>query len=92
MAIGVYFHPASMTSAQYDDIMKQLDAAGAGAPKGRIHHSAFGDSSQLMVFDIWESQADMDAFMPTLMPILAQAGVDPGQPDVMPIHNVVEGK
>src|SRR5437773_74893 len=89
MAIGVYFSPEKMSTAQYDDIMKRLDAAGAAAPKGRSYHSAFGPPDNLMVFDVWDSQADVDAFMPTLMPILNAVGVDPGTPDVMPIHNVV---
>jgi hypothetical protein len=35
-------------------------------------------------------KGDFDAFDQTLMPILAEAGVDPGQPDVMPVHNIVQ--
>jgi hypothetical protein len=90
MAIAIYFHPESMTSDQYDQIMKKLDAAGAGAPKGRSHHSAFGSEDGLMVYDVWDSQEDFDAFGKTLMPVLADLGIDPGTPDVMPVHNVVQ--
>ena len=43
-----------------------------------------------MVYDVWDSQEDFDAFGQTLMPILAELGVDPGQPDVMPVHNIVQ--
>ena len=43
-----------------------------------------------MVYDVWDSQADFDAFGQTLMPILSELGVDPGQPDVMPIHNIIQ--
>jgi hypothetical protein len=32
-----------------------------------------------------------NAFGATLMPILAEQGVEVGQPDVSPIHNVVVG-
>ena len=91
MAIGVYFPPNSMNAQQYDEINKQLAAAGAASPKGRSYHSAFGPSDHLMVFDVWDSQADFDAFGPVLMPILAKNNVDPGQPDVMPIHNIIKG-
>jgi len=91
MALGFYFSPKSMTAQQYDDVMRQLDQAGAGAPKGRTYHSCFGSGDKMMVFDIWESQAEFDAFGATLMPILQRAGIDPGQPDVMPIHNTVQG-
>ena len=91
MALGFYFHPESMSAKQYDEITKQLADAGAGNPKGRSYHSAFGPPDRLMVFDIWESQADFDAFGATLMPILAKNNVDPGTPDIMPIHNIIKG-
>ena len=91
MAIGVYFNPASMNAAQYDEIIRRLDAAGAGEPAGRLHHACFGSNDKLQVFDVWESQQDFDKFGATLMPILQQAGVDSGQPMVEQVHNVIPG-
>ena len=91
MAIGAYFSPKTMNTQQYAEVMKQLAAAGAGSPKGRSYHSAFGDPNALMVFDVWDSQADFDAFGAILMPILAKNSVDPGQPQIMPIHNIIKG-
>jgi hypothetical protein len=88
MAIAVYFHPQSMNAAQYDEVIRRLDAAGAGRPAGRTHHSCFGTGDSLMVYDVWESQEAFDAFGATLMPILESIGLDPGTPDVMPIHSV----
>ena len=90
--IGVYFHSESMNQQQYKDILKRLEAAGAGSPKGRLYHSCFGEGDKLMVFDVWESQATFDAFGQTLMPILSDVGVDPGTPDMMPIVNTIVGK
>jgi hypothetical protein len=90
MALGIYFSPKDMTTENYDEIMRRLEAAGAGSPKGRTHHSCFGPQNALMVYDVWESQADFDEFGQTLMPILESLGVDPGQPDVMPIHNLLQ--
>jgi hypothetical protein len=43
-----------------------------------------------MVYDVWDSQEDFDAFGQTLMPILGEMGIDPGQPDVMPVHNIAQ--
>ena len=39
------------------------------------------------VFDIWESQQDFDKFGATLMPILQEIRLDPGQPMVEQVHN-----
>ena len=89
MALAVYFHPASLTTAQYDEAISKLDAAGAGAPQGRLHQSSFGADGSLMVYEVWESQAAFEAYGPTLMPILAEVGIDPGAPDNMPVHNLV---
>ena len=91
MAIGMYFHLKGMTAQKYGETLKKLDAAGAGAPKGRAYHAAFGPADSLMVFDVWNSQAEFDAFGATLVPILTELGVDPGQPDVVPIHNIIKG-
>jgi hypothetical protein len=91
MAIAIYFNPTTpMTAAKYDECMRKLDAAGAGTPKGRTHHSTFGPDDGLMVFDVWESQESFEAFGATLMPILAELGVNVGEPMVMPVHNIVQ--
>jgi hypothetical protein len=91
VAIAIYFNPASMNAAQYDEIIKCLDAAGAGRPAGRLHHTCFGSGDKLQVFDIWASQQDFDQFGATLMPIIQQVGVDTGQPMVEPVHGVIPG-
>ena len=90
MAIGIYFSPAAMSAEQYDECIKRLRKAGAGNPAGRSYHSAFGPKDKLMVFDVWTSQAAFDRFSKTLMPIVAEMGLDPGQPTVMPIHNIIK--
>ena len=89
MAIGIYFNPAAMNAAAYDEVIRRLDAAGAGKPAGRQYHVCFGSESKLQVFDVWESQEELDKFGTTLMPILQELGVDPGQPAIEPIHNVI---
>ena len=89
MTIGVYFRPKSLSTGQYDTAIKNLDTAGAGHPAGRIHHSCFGPDTSLMVYEVWETQQAFDDYGKTLMPILHKAGIDPGTPDVMPLHNLV---
>jgi hypothetical protein len=78
-----------MTSAKYDEVIRRLAAAGAGAPQGRLHHSCYGPKETLSVVDLYADQAAFEAFGGVLMPILAQVGVDPGRPEVFEVHNVI---
>jgi hypothetical protein len=91
MAIGFYFSPSGFTQEKYDEAISKLEAAGAGAPEGRTYHVALETDGQIQVFDIWESQAAFEAFGPTLLPIMAAIGADPGEPMVARVHNVIEG-
>ena len=43
------------------------------------------------VFDVWESQEAFAAFGETLLRILSAAGVDPGQPMITEVHNLIPG-
>jgi hypothetical protein len=90
MALGLYFSPKPpMTAQQYDEVIKRLQKAGAGHPTGRQYHACFGTPESLSVFDVWTSQAAFDKFGQTLMAITQQLGLDPGQPQVMAVHNVI---
>ncbi len=91
MAIGIYFNPESMSAAQYDEVIKRVENAGAAKPAGRLYHACFGSGNKLQVFDIWESQEAFDSFGQTLTPILQQIGLDPGQPMVEVVHNLIPG-
>ena len=91
MALGFYFTPSSFTTAGYDEAISQLDAAGAGAPAGRLYHVALETDGQIQVFDIWDSQESFDAFGETLVPIMSALGADPGQPMVSQVHNIIQG-
>ena len=84
------FEPSGMTAEQYDTIIQKLEKAGAGAPKGRLYHVCYGDRNNLGVLDVWDSKENFDEFGKTLMPILQQEGVDPGQPQVQIVHNIIE--
>lgn len=90
MAIAVYFHPEQLTAAQYDEVIKRLGSAGMFPAPGLLHHSSFGDPEHLMVYDVWDSQESFEKFGQTLMPILNEIGLDPGQPAVMPVHNMLQ--
>ena len=91
MSFVLRFTPAGMTAAKYDEVIKKLEAAGVGAPKGRSYHISYGPDDAFNVIDIWDSMEEFDAFGNTLLPILNSMGLDPGQPDVQAVHSIVIG-
>jgi hypothetical protein len=92
MALTITFSPKSLSTTQYDEIIRRLAAAGAGAPSGRLFHTCFGPPNQIKVVDVWSSQAQFDKFGAVLMPIMKNMGVDPGVPDIQPQHNSITGR
>src|SRR5882762_6841266 len=91
MALGFYFTPGSFTAAKYDEAISRLEAAGSGAPAGRLYHVALETDGQIQVFDVWDSQESFDAFGETLVPIMTALGADPGRPMVSKVHNIIQG-
>lgn len=91
MALGFHFTPSSFTPETYEETINRLEEAGAGSPDGRLLHVALESEGKIQVFDIWESQESFEAFGPTLLPIMAELGADPGQPMVSPVYNVIQG-
>jgi len=91
MALSMYFTPSSFTPAKYDETIKRLEAAGAGAPAGRLYHVALESGGLIQVFDIWDSQESFEAFGATLVPIMTEIGTDPGEPQVAPVYNTIVG-
>jgi hypothetical protein len=91
MALGMYFTPTGFTKDKYDTAIRKLEEAGAGSPPGRTYHVALETPDGIAVYDTWESQEQFDAFGATLMPILADVGIEPPMPMVMPVHNVILG-
>jgi hypothetical protein len=89
MPLAIYFHPKSLTAEQYDNAIKELATVGADRPAGRSHHSCFGPDGDLMVYEVWESQDAFEEYGKVLIPILTRIGIDPGAPDVMPVHNII---
>lgn len=91
MAVGLYFTPSGFTKDKYDEAIGKLEEAVAGSPAGRTYHVALESDGAIQVFDIWESQDAFEAFGRTLVPILSELGVDPGQPMAAEVHNVIQG-
>ena len=90
MAVAVLSAPVSMTAEQYDRVLQQLEAAGAGDPPGRRFHACVGQGDHLVVFEVWESGDDCAAFGERLMPILAREHIELAPTESLVIHRLVE--
>ena len=91
MAFVVRFTPPSLSSQQYDQVIKRLEAAGEGSPKGRLFAVAFGPADALHVSDVWDSRENFDRFGQTLMPLLQELGIDPGTPEFIDAYHTIPG-
>ena len=87
MAIYVSFHPIGLTKAKYDEAVQRLVDAGAWLAPGHLSHTCFGEDGDLRIAEVWESQERLEAFGETLMPILADVGIDPSEPEISEVHN-----
>ena len=88
MSVAVVYDVPGMTEAQYDQVMRDLDDAGAAVPSGRVAHVAAGVPGGWWVMDVWESPEHLERFVPVLVPILVGAGVTPPTPIVLPVHRM----
>jgi hypothetical protein len=90
MSVLIRFTPASLTAQQYDESVRRLEQAGDWPPDGLDYHVCFGSEGNLKVSEIWDSRQQLDAFGERLMPVLADVGIEPGEPELMEIHNIVK--
>jgi hypothetical protein len=91
MALIVHFTPRGMDDRKYAEVLRRLQAAGAAAPPGRLHHTCYGEPKALRVTDVYDTAQSFESFGRTLVPILAELGVEVGQPEVIEVHNIIPG-
>jgi hypothetical protein len=90
MSVLARFAPASVTTTeQYDETIRRLERAGDFPPDGLDYHCCFLSDGNVRVSEIWDSLEQFQAFGERLMPMLAEAGIDPGEPEMFEIHNII---
>lgn len=90
MSILVRFAPQSLPTERYDETIRRLEEGGDFPPDGLEYHVCFGTEGNLAVSEIWDSREQFEAFGERLMPVLADAGIEPGEPQVIEVHNIVK--
>jgi len=87
--VMVMFEFPGATTKQYDNIMKDLNAMGTLNNNGLIFHSCSSNSKGLTICDVWESESAISRFGEILYPLLKKHGIKAVQPEIIPLHNMV---
>ncbi len=90
MAIVASFEIKGATAAKYDEVIRRLTAMGERVPDGQLYHVCYGDKQNLQVIDVYESQAQLDAFGAKLGPILQEMGIE-AKPTIFEAYNIITG-
>jgi hypothetical protein len=90
MAVIARFDVRNMTDDKYAEVVRRLDAAGAGTPRGRIYHICYGRPDSLQFIDVYDSAQSMESFGRTLGPILQELGIE-ARPEVEEVFSAVSG-
>ena len=90
MSILVRFTPTSLSADKYDETIKRLEDGGDFPPDGLDYHVCFGADGNLNVSEIWDSKEQFETFGERLMPLLAEVGIEPGEPQLIEIHNIIK--
>jgi hypothetical protein len=89
MSIVVRFRPTGMSREQYQQAVRRVEDSGEFPPDGMDYHVCFGQDGDLRVSEIWDSREKFDTFGERLMPILSEVGIQPGEPEVYEVENIV---
>jgi hypothetical protein len=90
VSLLIRFSPPSLTAEQYDEVVRRLTESGVMPADGLDYEICFGSDGNLKVSQVWDSQEQLEAFGESLKPVLADMGIDPGEPEVVPVHNIID--
>ena len=87
--ILVLVHLKGATTKQYDDTVKDLTDAGQLKLKARPHHFASIKKDEILVVDIWESEADFAKFGEIMIPTAKKHGIN-AEAEIFPLYNELD--
>jgi len=90
MSVLIRFAPVSLSAEKYDESIRRLEEQGDFPPDGLDLHVCFGNDGSLRVSEVWDSQEQLQAFGERLMPLLAEVGIEPGEPEIVEVHNLIK--
>jgi hypothetical protein len=90
VSVLIRFVPDSLTADQYDKVVSRLNEEGVFPAEGLDYEICYGSGEKMRVSQVWDTQEHLEAFGERLKPILAEVGIDPGQPEIVPVHNIIK--
>jgi hypothetical protein len=90
VSVLIRFTPPSLTAQQYDEVVRRLTEKGVFPADGLDYEICFGSEGNLKVSQVWDSNEQLEAFGESLKPVLADIGIDPGEPEIVPVHNIID--
>ena len=90
MSLVIRFSPPSLTAEQYDSVVRRLNEEGVFPADGLDYELCFGSGDNLKVSQVWDSREQMEAFGERLRPFLEEFGINPGEPEVLEVHNIIK--
>jgi hypothetical protein len=91
VSILIRFAPAALSAEQYDAAVQRLKDDGVFPAEGLDYEICFGSEGHLKVSQVWDTQEHLEAFGARLMPILAELGIEPGEPEIVEVHSIIKG-
>ena len=88
--ITTIFRLPTMTQEKYDLVIADLEKAGLGKVQARTAHIMSLTDPGCVIVDVWSSKEDLEKFLETCGPIMANNGVTPEEPEVYPFYNSVD--
>jgi len=89
MSLLIRFSPPSLTAEQYDAVVRRLNEEGVFPADGLDYEICFGSGDKHKVSQVWDSKEQMEAFGARITPILAELGINPAEPEVVEVHNII---
>ena len=88
MAVGFIFEVPGATQEQYDTVIGEVGLS--DPPPGALVHLAGPMEGGWRVIEVWESQEHAERFYREELPqALEKAGIQPVEPKVFPVHNIM---
>lgn len=86
MPVAVRIAPQHMSKADYERVIAELEASGAGEPDGRLFHAAYGDD-EVHMFEVWESPEHFEAHRDTMFATLQASTVGGTVVEIHELHS-----